>query len=67
MLMRTLTFSSNGGECRNPTLRKCEVATHTPENGSLESSGTLKNSEDDYMGQNILHGGVLYRWKGLEV
>jgi hypothetical protein len=21
--------------CRNPTLRKCEVATHTPENGSF--------------------------------
>jgi hypothetical protein len=43
-----------------PLWGKCEVATHTPENGSLESSGTLENSEDDCKGQNTLHWGVLY-------
>jgi hypothetical protein len=43
-----------------PLWRKCEVATHTPENGSLESSGTLENLEDDCRGQKILHWGVLY-------
>ncbi len=43
-----------------PLWRKCEVTTHTPENGSLESSGTSKNSEDDFRGQNTLHWGVFY-------
>jgi hypothetical protein len=43
-----------------PLWRKCEVATHTPENGSLESSGTPENSEDDCRGQNTSHWGVLY-------
>jgi hypothetical protein len=46
--------------CRNPTLRECEVATHTPENGTWESSGTLKNLERNCRGQNSLHWGVLY-------
>ncbi len=40
--MRTLTFFFNGGECCNPTLRKCEDETDTPEMGTWESSGTLK-------------------------
>jgi hypothetical protein len=43
-----------------PLWRKCEVATHTPENGSLESSGTPENSQDDCRGQNTSHWGVLY-------
>jgi hypothetical protein len=43
-----------------PLWGKCEVATHTPENGSLESPGTLENSEDDFRGQNTLHWGVPY-------
>jgi hypothetical protein len=43
-----------------PLWRKCEVATHTPENGSLESSGTPENSEDDCRGQNTLDWCVLY-------
>jgi hypothetical protein len=43
-----------------PLWRKCEVATHTPENGSLESFGTPENSEDDFRGQNTSHWGVLY-------
>ncbi len=43
-----------------PLWRKCEVATHTPENGSLESSGTPKNSKNDCMGQNTLHWSVFY-------
>jgi hypothetical protein len=43
-----------------PLWRKCEVATHTLENGSLESPGTPKNLEDDCRGQNTSHWGVLY-------
>jgi hypothetical protein len=45
--------------CRNPTLAKCEDETHTPKVGDLESSGTPKNSELDFRGQNTLHWGVL--------
>jgi len=43
-----------------PLWGSCEVATHTPENGTWESSGTLKNSERNCRGQNTLHWGVLY-------
>jgi hypothetical protein len=39
---------------------KCEVATHTPENGTRESSRTPENSKHDCRGQNTLHWGVLY-------
>ncbi len=35
-----------------PLWGKCEVATHTPENGTWESSGTPKNSKRDCKGQN---------------
>jgi hypothetical protein len=43
-----------------PLWRKCEVATHTLENGTWESSGTLKNSEHEFRGQNTSHWDVLY-------
>jgi len=43
-----------------PLWGKCEVATHTPENGTWESSGTPENSERDFRGQNIFHWGVFY-------
>jgi hypothetical protein len=43
-----------------PLWGKCEVATHTPENGTWESSGTPKNSKLDCRGQNTLHWGVVY-------
>jgi hypothetical protein len=39
---------------------KCEVVTHTPENGTWESFGTPKNSERDCRGQNTSHRDVLY-------
>jgi len=39
---------------------KCEVATHTLENGTWESSGTPKNSKRDCRGQNTSHWDVLY-------
>jgi hypothetical protein len=39
---------------------KCEVATHTPENGTWESSGTPENLECNCRGQNTLHWGVFY-------
>ncbi len=53
--MRTLTFSSSGGECRNPTLGKCEDETHIPEMGTWESPKTLESFEFDCKGQNTLH------------
>jgi hypothetical protein len=37
-----------------PLWGKCEVATHTPENGTWESSRTPKNSKRDCRGQNTL-------------
>jgi len=43
-----------------PLWGKCEITTHTPEHGTWESSGTPKNLELDYRGQNTLHWGVLY-------
>jgi hypothetical protein len=50
-----------------PLWGKCEVITNTLENGSLESSETLKNSKDDFRGQNTSHWGVLYTvGKGLK-
>jgi len=43
-----------------PLWGKCEVATHTLENGTWESSRTSENLEHDHMHQNISHWGVLY-------
>jgi hypothetical protein len=39
---------------------KCEVTTHTPENGTWESSRIPKNLERDCRGQDTLHWDVLY-------
>ncbi len=58
MSMRTLTFSSSGGECRNPTFAKCEIETHTPKVGDLEPSGTPKSLRFDNKGQNNSSWGV---------
>jgi hypothetical protein len=58
--MRTLTFSSSGGECHNPTLRECEDETHTPEMGTWESPRTAESLEFDCKGQNTSHWGVLH-------
>ncbi len=41
--MRTLTFLLVGESVATPLWGKCEVATHTSENGTWESSGTPKN------------------------
>jgi hypothetical protein len=38
-----------------PLWGKCEVTTHTSENGTWESSGTFENLEIDCKGQNTLH------------
>ncbi len=43
-----------------PLWGKCEVAIHTPENGTWKSSGIPKNSEFNCKGQNTSHWGVLY-------
>jgi len=43
-----------------PLWGKCEVATHTPENGTWESSGTPENLERDCRGQNTSYQSVLY-------
>jgi hypothetical protein len=50
-----------------PLWGKCEVATHTPKNGTWESFGTPEDSEHDCRGQNTLHQGVFYTvGKGLK-
>jgi hypothetical protein len=43
-----------------PLWGSCEVAIHTPKNGTWESSETPENSEHDCRGQNTLHRGVVY-------
>jgi hypothetical protein len=43
-----------------PLWGSCEVATHTPENGTWESYGTPENSERDCKGQNTSHWSVHY-------
>jgi hypothetical protein len=54
--MRTLTFSSSGGKCRNPTLAKCGgEAQHLEKLGDLESSGTPECLELNNKAQNTLH------------
>jgi hypothetical protein len=47
------------GDCRNPTLAKCEDETHTPKVGDLESSRTPECLEFDSKGQNTSPWGVL--------
>jgi len=49
-----------GESVATPLWRKCEVATHTPENGTWESSKTLENSERDCRGQNTSYWSVFY-------
>jgi hypothetical protein len=39
---------------------RCEGEAHTPESGKSESSGTPKNSELEFRGQNTSHWGVPY-------
>jgi hypothetical protein len=48
------------GFVTTPLWGKCEVATHTPEMGTWESSGTPENSELDCRGQNTFSWGVFY-------
>jgi hypothetical protein len=48
------------GFVTTPLWGKCEVTTHTLENGTWESSRTPKNSERDCRGQNTSHWGILY-------
>jgi hypothetical protein len=43
-----------------PLWGSCEVATHTPKNGTWESFGTPEILERDRRGQNTLHWCVLY-------
>jgi hypothetical protein len=38
-----------------PLSVKCEDETDTPKSGNLESSGTPKNSELEFRGQNTSH------------
>jgi hypothetical protein len=62
-IQNTWGFTLSSGSSQNtipvatPLWRSCEVATHTPKNGTWESSGTLKNSERDCKGQNTLYWG----------
>ncbi len=50
-----------------PLWGKCEVATHTLENETWESSETHENSERKCRGQNTLYWGVIYIVRRLEV
>jgi hypothetical protein len=43
-----------------PLWDRCEGEAHTPESGKSESSGTPKNSELEFRGQNTWHWGVPY-------
>jgi len=43
-----------------PLWGKCEVATHTPKNGTWESFETPENFEHNYRGQNTSHWNVFY-------
>jgi hypothetical protein len=56
----TKKFQSKTPCVATPLWGKCEVATHTPENGTWKSSGTPENSEFDCRGQNTSPWGVLY-------
>jgi len=49
-----------GESVATPLWGKCEVATHTPENETWESSGTPKKLERDCRGQNTLYWSVFY-------
>ncbi len=55
MSMRTLTFSSSGGECRNPTLEEWEDNSLIPKMGTWESAKTPETSEFDFRGQKTSH------------
>jgi len=55
-----LWFSPWNASVATPLWGKCEVATHTPENGTWESSGTPENSKRDFRGQNTSYWDVLY-------
>jgi hypothetical protein len=52
--------SDNISVVATPLWAKCEDETHTPKSGNFESSGTPKNSEFEFRGQNTSHWGVLY-------
>jgi hypothetical protein len=58
--MKTLTFLLVGESVATLVSPKWECQTRTPENGSLESSGTPKNSEDDLKDQNTLPRNIPY-------
>ncbi len=49
-----------GESVATPLWGKCEVAIHTPENGTWESPEILENLERDCKGQNTSHWSVLY-------
>jgi hypothetical protein len=62
------SHSSSKFFCCNPTLKKCEDDTHTPEMWTWESFRTPEFSELDCRGQNTSPWGVPYTiGKGLEV
>jgi hypothetical protein len=66
--MRTLTFSSSGGECRTPTLAKCGgEAQHLEKSGV----GVLRDSRMFRVRQqgpkHLALGCSWCHWKGLEV
>jgi hypothetical protein len=60
---RLLVVGCQSASVATPLWGKCEVATHTPENGTWESSRTPKNLEFNCRCQNTLPWGVFYTVK----
>jgi hypothetical protein len=58
--MGVLVVRISGLPVTTPLWGKCEVATHTPENGTWKPSRTPRNSKFDCRGQNTSSWGVLY-------
>ncbi len=57
--MRTLTFSSSGGECRTPTLAKCGGEAQHLEKLETWSPPGLPNVQSSTARGNTLHWGVI--------
>jgi hypothetical protein len=58
--MKLRKRNKNKWNVTTPLWGSCEVAIHTLENGTWESSGTPKNLERNCRGQKTSHWGVLY-------
>jgi hypothetical protein len=66
--MRTLTFSSSGGECRNPTLRRVSGWDSHSRNGNLGVYQDSRNFRVQLQGsKNLTLWRFLYHWKAIKM